>query len=82
MKLGFTTLGCPDWTVQEIATRAAELGFDGVELRTHDDGNHLSPDAPRERAAEVKRIFEDAGSRVFSLMAVPRFAVSDAEERQ
>lgn len=82
MKLGFTTLGCPDWTVQEIATRAAELGYDGVELRTHEDGNHLSPDANAARAAEVKRIFEDAGSRVFSLMAYPRFAVSDAAKRQ
>jgi sugar phosphate isomerase/epimerase len=33
VKLGFTTLGCPEWTIEEVARNAASLGFDGVELR-------------------------------------------------
>lgn len=33
MKLAFSTLGCPDWTMSEILSTAKDLGFDGVEIR-------------------------------------------------
>ncbi|MGI6684048.1 MAG: sugar phosphate isomerase/epimerase family protein [Bacillota bacterium] len=33
MKFAFSTLGCPDWLWEEIITVAADMGFDGVELR-------------------------------------------------
>ena len=33
MKLGFSSLVCPGWTLETIVTNAAAMGFDGVELR-------------------------------------------------
>ena len=33
MKFAFSTLGCPDWLWEEIITVAADMGFDGIELR-------------------------------------------------
>lgn len=33
MKLAFSTLGCPDWSFDEITATAKDLGFDGVEIR-------------------------------------------------
>ena len=33
MKLAFSTLGCPDWTFDEVLDRAAALGFQAIELR-------------------------------------------------
>ncbi len=33
MKLSFSTLTCPDWKFGEIYATAADLGFDGIELR-------------------------------------------------
>jgi len=33
MKLAFSTLGCPDWTWDEIFAFAKDLGYDGVEIR-------------------------------------------------
>lgn len=33
MKYAFSTLGCPDWTWQEITTTAKDLGYDGIEIR-------------------------------------------------
>lgn len=33
MKLGFSTLGCPDWSWRDILTTASDLGYDGIELR-------------------------------------------------
>ena len=33
MKLAFSTLGCPDWNVDQIVEAARRLRYDGVELR-------------------------------------------------
>lgn len=33
MKYAFSTLGCPDWSFDEIISTAKDIGFDGVELR-------------------------------------------------
>lgn len=33
MKIGFSTLGCPEWSWREIVAAAKDLGYDGIELR-------------------------------------------------
>ncbi len=33
MKIAFSTLGCPDWSWNEIYPMAKDLGFDGIEIR-------------------------------------------------
>ena len=33
MKIGFSTLGCPNWTLSEIVATAKDLGYNGVEIR-------------------------------------------------
>jgi len=33
MKIAFSTLGCPDWSWDDILATAKDLGFDGIELR-------------------------------------------------
>lgn len=33
MKLAFSTLGCPDWGLEEIAKGARRFGYDAIELR-------------------------------------------------
>ena len=33
MKLSFSTLGCPGWTVEEMLAAAADLGYAGIEFR-------------------------------------------------
>lgn len=80
MKLAFSTLGCPDWTLEQIAEFAGASGFDGVELRTHDDGRHLSPKVSVRQAAKVGRLFASRGTRVFSLSSYTRFDSSDPRE--
>ena len=80
MKLAFSTLGCPDWSIEKIAEFAGAQGFDGVELRTHDDGNHFSTGASVEEAAKVGELFRSKGSQVFSLMCYTRFSSADPAE--
>src|ERR1700730_11324766 len=31
--LSFSTLGCPDWTLEKILNFASDNGYDGIELR-------------------------------------------------
>ena len=33
MKLSFSTLGCPDWSYNEIFSVVSDLGYDGIEIR-------------------------------------------------
>jgi len=33
MKLAFSTLGCPDWTFDEVLERARDMGYQAIELR-------------------------------------------------
>ncbi len=33
MRLAFSTLGCPNWELEQIAEAARSLGYDGIELR-------------------------------------------------
>jgi len=70
MKISVSTLGCPDWTLDQIASRLPGYGYDGVELRG------LGPDldvtqAPafntEAAASRTRRTLEDAGLVVCGL---------------
>jgi len=52
MKLAFSTISCPDYTIDEVAAAAARHDFDGVELYAL-DGAVLSPELLVERRAEL-----------------------------
>lgn len=34
MKLCFSTIGCPDWSLKEILTTAKDLGYEAIEIRS------------------------------------------------
>ncbi len=52
MKIAYTTLACPDWTIEQCAQAARDYGYDEIELRLL-DGAILQPgaDLARIRAA-------------------------------
>jgi len=79
MKLSFTTLGCPKWTLQQIADNAKAMEYDGVELRVHDEG-HLRPDASDDEARRAADLFRAAGAPLMSLMGYCRFAFQDPKQ--
>ena len=33
MKLAFSTLGCPQWSLEQIMDTAVQCGYEGIELR-------------------------------------------------
>lgn len=64
--LAFSTLGCPDWDLDQILDCATRNGYDSVELRGYRDSMDLptaGPFAQANRAATRER-FTNAGLRI------------------
>ena len=85
MKLGVTTLGCPNWTLDEILTNVKSYGYDGVELRGI--GPYLdltkSPHFVDAAAIELtRRRFADAGLEISALDSSVTLAQTDSSERE
>lgn len=66
MKLAFSTLGCPNWTLERAVVAARDLGYDGIELRLIDDQT-LSPSLLRASLDRVRRAFADSGVELCAL---------------
>lgn len=65
MKLSFTTLGCPKWDLDQIISRAAEYGFDGIDFRGIREQMEIYrlPEFA-EHAQKTRRKIEQAGLKV------------------
>ncbi|MEK7474052.1 MAG: sugar phosphate isomerase/epimerase family protein [Candidatus Coatesbacteria bacterium] len=74
------TLGCPEWSLETIAHHAKVFGYNGIELRANEDGNHFHPGASPEETERVGRLFRNAGVPVTSLMGYTKFAFTDRSE--
>jgi sugar phosphate isomerase/epimerase len=59
MKLAFSTLACPGWSVPEVIGAAGRYGYDGVELRLI-GGDVIDPAMPRPERERIRRLFEAA----------------------
>lgn len=77
MKLGVSTLGCPEWTLAQILERVKSYGYEGVELRG------LGPDidltvspafATAEATAATRQAFAAAGLEIVSIDTSATFA--------
>ncbi|MGB2988136.1 MAG: sugar phosphate isomerase/epimerase family protein [Phycisphaerae bacterium] len=60
MKLGFSSLVCPEWDLETIVNNASAMGFDGVELHGLGGELHL-PLVPElaDRPDSVRRMFQE-----------------------
>jgi len=69
MKLAFSTLGCPNWGIDEILDAARTNGYDGVQLRFYQGSLELKKvlaDFPG-GAREFRRRFERVGAAICCL---------------
>lgn len=78
MKLSFCTLGCPNWDLYQIAARAREYGYDGVELRIGGD-KHVDTALSREERQAALNLFKERGLEISALSGYTRFSASDRE---
>ena len=75
MKLAFSTLACPTWSLDRVVEAAGEYGYEGVELRLIDDEliDGAMPAAERER---VRRTFQHARLPIVALDTSVRVAAA------
>lgn len=68
MKPAFSTVACPEWTLDMVAANAARYGFEGVELRTFGEGSsRLACDPALTAEEKALGMFHEAGIEVLSL---------------
>jgi len=75
MKLAFSTLGCPDWTFQEIMDNAQKMGFKGIEIRGVENEMNIAKIPyfqPSQWKDTLKRL-EDRDLKIINLGASAKF---------
>ncbi len=78
--LVYSTLGCPNWTLEHAADVAAENGYAGLEIRLL-DGEIIPADLAPDRQATVVRIMQERDLNIAGLGASTRFSSSDPSVR-
>lgn len=74
MKLAFSTVACPEWTLEDVAEFAGDSGYQGVELRTFGHASvDLACDPCKTGPTKVRDLFEDAGVAPICLASSIRY---------
>jgi len=83
MKLAFSTLGCPNWDLEQISETARRLGYDGVELRALGGSLDLlaRPEFASTEIANTRAYFEKHGIEVCCIDTSCMFHSTDKTER-
>jgi len=83
MKVSFSTLACPDWTMPQIIAIAARERYDGIELRfvQGEDSLWKLPVFSRQELASTRRALADHALTISCLDTSCRFHSPDATER-
>lgn len=82
MKLAFSTLGCPGWSLDRVVDAAVLYGFEGVELRgiAGELDIRKSPDFSADGVSRSRVMFEDAGIRIISVDCSARLSYVEVDE--
>ena len=84
MKMSFSTLACPDWTLSQIISIAESSGYDGIELRFVENEDRLwkLPDFRDSGLAATHRTLADKNLRISCVDTSCRFHFPDKNERE
>jgi len=77
----FSTLACPNWTVQTVIAQASRFGYDGIEWRGGPQG-HIQPSASAEQKSTLRQMSADAGLMLLAVTAYTSFVSDNVKERQ
>ena len=79
-RLMFSTLGCPNWTLEQAANAAVSNGYGGLEIRLLDDVI-IPANLDESQRQRIRDVISQRGLKVIGLGASTRFTASDARER-
>ena len=81
MRLAFTTLACPGWTLEQAAAAGRAAGYEGLELRLL-DGEVVGPTLDAAGRRRVREVCAAEGLALVCLDTSVRIAQPDAGERE
>lgn len=81
MRLAFSSLGCPELGLADVAAAAARHGYPGVELRGQ-AGEHVDPGLSAAGRRAARRLFSGRGLQILGVTAYTRFADPDRRARR
>jgi len=68
IKFAFSTVAAPEWTLEQVAAKAAEMGYEGVELRTLGAGaSPLASEPAMSDPGKIREVFTAAGIKPLCL---------------
>lgn len=74
MKIAFSTVACPEWTLTRVAERAGAWGYEGVELRSFGSGSaRIACDPELTAPAKTRAMFARAGVEIMNVATSVRF---------
>ena len=77
----FSTLACPDWSIETIIAKASEFGYDGIEWRGGSEG-HIQPAISASQITTLQKASANAGVLAVAVTAYTSFVSPLAKERQ
>jgi sugar phosphate isomerase/epimerase len=77
----FSTLACPDWSIETIVEKAVEFHYEGIEWRGGPEG-HVQPAMPSREKAALRKMSSDAGLIPLAITTYTSFVSSVPEERK
>lgn len=81
MKLAYSTLACPNWTLEQAVDAARRYNYEGIELRLV-DGEIIQPDMPAEARQRVHRVCSEAKLPIVCMDTSVRIAQPEATARE
>ncbi|MBD3291572.1 MAG: hypothetical protein GF393_01500, partial [Armatimonadia bacterium] len=66
-KISMYTLIGKELSLEDCITLTADSGFDAIDIRMRDDGDHILPTISDEEAEQVRVMVEDSGMHVSGL---------------
>jgi fatty-acyl-CoA synthase len=77
--LAFSTLACPDWSLERVVEAAGQYGYRGVELRLV-DGETIAPDLSQRQRRRVRSLLRGAGLPIVAVDTSIRLAGADPDQ--
>lgn len=79
--IAFSTLACPEWSVETVIAKAAAFGYDGLEWRGGPQG-HIRPTASAGERAALRQASAEAGLAALAVTAYTSFTSDNPIELQ
>jgi sugar phosphate isomerase/epimerase len=81
MKIAYSNLASPEWSMEEVFSNAQKFGYDGVEIRLL-DGEVIPSVLDESTRNSIVRLARAHEIEIVGLGASTRFATADADERE